>query len=270
MRHAAPRQALYRPEARAPICTRGEIHSPSGSHLLRADMKSSFRPTILLIDNDAAMRRVLWDRLSCSDYQLPEAATAAEGLALVRSFKPALVLTDISLPDMDGVELVREIHAKSESIVVVISARSDLNFVITALDAGADDFVPKPFSIGELEARVRVALRHAAIARENAGFTFRSGDLEVDFRHRRVQVSGRTVHLTPLEYRILSLLIDNAGKVLTYDRLLRELWESHKRRQLQHIRVLMANLRRKLETNPSRPQHLVTAPGAGYQFQSRG
>jgi two-component system KDP operon response regulator KdpE len=231
-------------------------------------MNSSYGPTILLIDNDAATRRVLCDRLSSSDYRLLEAATAAKGLALVRSFRPALVLTDIYLPDMDGIELVRQIHAKTESIVVVISARSDLNFVIGALDAGADDFVPKPFSIGELEARVRVALRHVAIARESAGFTFRSGDLEVDFRRRRVQVSGRAVHLTPLEYRILSLLIDNADKVLTYDRLLRELWESQKRRQLQHIRVLMANLRRKLERDPARPRHLVTATGAGYQFQS--
>jgi two-component system KDP operon response regulator KdpE len=171
---------------------------------------------------------------------------------------------------MDGIELVRQIYAKTESIVVVTSAQSDLNFVIAALDAGADDFVPKPFSIGELEARVRVALRHVAIAYENTGFTFRSGELEVDFRHRIVQVSGRAVHLTPLEYRILSLLIDNADKVLTYDRLLHELWESQKRRQLQHVRVLMANLRRKLERDPSRPRHLVTATGAGYQFQSRG
>src|SRR5215510_5807661 len=160
-------------------------------------MKPWDGPSILLIDNDAAARRVLWDRLSCSDYCLLEAATAAKGLALVRSFKPTLVLTDIDLPDMEGIELVREIHAEKESIVVVVSALSSEDFVIAALDAGADNFVPKPFSIGELEARVRVALRHAATAKKNAGFTFRAGELEVDFYHRTVQVSGRAVHLTP-------------------------------------------------------------------------
>jgi two-component system, OmpR family, KDP operon response regulator KdpE len=233
-------------------------------------MKPSNHPTILLIDNDAEARRVLWNRLSDADYGLLEAATAAKGLALVRSFKPTLVLIDIDLPDMEGIELVRAIHVEKESIIVVVSALSNLNFVIAALDAGADDFVPKPFSIGELEARVRVALRHAAIARKNARLTFRAGELEVDFGHRTVQVSGRTVHLTPLEYRILSLLIDNADRVLTYDRLLRELWESQKGRQLQNIRVLMANLRRKLELDPARPRHLVTATGQGYQFQTGG
>src|SRR5262245_24118079 len=237
---------------------------------LSADMKPSDRPTILLIDNDPTARQVLSDRLSCADYSMLEAATAAKGLALVRSFKPSLVLIDIDLPDMEGIELLREIHAEKQSTIVVVSALSNPNFVIAALDAGADDFVPKPFSIGELEARVRVALRHAALARKNARLTFRAGELEVDFYHRTVQVSGRAVHLTPLEYRILSLLIDNADRVLTYDRLLRELWESQKGRQLQNIRVLMANLRRKLEMDPARPRHLVTATGQGYQFQTGG
>jgi len=190
-------------------------------------------------------------------------------MALVKFITPTLVLTDICLPDIGGIDFVRQICAETESVVVVISALSRLNFVIAALDAGADDFIRNPFSIGELEARVRVALRHAAMKRETPRPIFRAGRLEVDFRHRRVRVSGKNVHLTPLEYRILSLLIDNAGRTLTYERLL-QAWTSQKRRGVEHIRVLVAQLRQKLESDPQKPRLLVSAPRIGYQFQLRG
>ena len=149
-------------------------------------MKHSNRPTILLIDNDATAREMLRECLSCLDCCLLEAPTADRGMALVKSFTPTLVLTDICLPDMDGIDFVRQICAETDSVVVVISALSSLNFVIAALDAGADDFIRNPFSIGELGARVRVALRHAAMERERPRPIFRAGELEVDFRNRRV------------------------------------------------------------------------------------
>jgi two-component system, OmpR family, KDP operon response regulator KdpE len=206
--------------------------------------------------------------LSCLDCCLLEVSTASQGRALVKFFTRTLVLTDICLPDIHGIDFVRQICAETESVVVVISALSSLNFVIAALDAGAD-FIPNPFSIGELGARVRVALRHAAMKRETPRPIFRAGGLEVDFRHRRVRVSGKNVHLTPLEYRILSLLIENADRVLTYERLL-QAWTSQKRRGVEHIRVLVEQLRQKLESDPQKPRLLVNAPRIGYQFQLRG
>jgi two-component system KDP operon response regulator KdpE len=229
-------------------------------------MKQSDCPTILLIDSDAATRRVLRHCLSCVDCCLLEASAAAQGLALVRSFRPTLVLADMSLPDMDGVDVIREIRGGKYSIVIAVSSTCDLNSVTAALDAGADDFIPKPFSAAELGARVRVALRHAAMSEKTRTTTFRAGELEVDLRQRRVSISGTEVHLTPLEYRLLSLLIHNAGRTLTYDRLLGA-WQSGEQRHLQHIRVLMCQLRRKLEPDPAKPRRLVNAYGVGYQLQ---
>src|SRR5262249_40271736 len=218
-------------------------------------MKHSSRPTIVLIDNAATAREMLRRCLSCLDCCLLEASTTAQGMALVKFFTPTLVLTDICLPDIDGIDFVGQICSETESVVVVISALSSLNFVIAALDAGADDFIPNPFSIGELGARVRVALRHAAMKRETPCPIFRAGGLEVDFRHRTVRVSGKNVHLTPLEYRFLSLLIENADRVLTYERLL-QAWISQKRRGVEHIRVLVGQLRQKLESDPQKPRLL--------------
>jgi two-component system KDP operon response regulator KdpE len=226
-------------------------------------------PVILLIDNDAVARQSLWDPLSSLNYRLLEASTAAKGLALVRSFRPNLVMTDILLPDMDGIDLVRRLRVEKETIVVVLSNLASSKHVVAALDAGADDFIAKPFSMGELLARVRVALRHSLRRQESRSHTFQEGELEVDFKQRVVRVSGNDVHLTPLEYRILTLLINNAGRVLTYDRLLRA-WNSQQPRQLQHVRVLMWQLRRKLEPDPTKPRLLVTASGVGYQIQLRG
>jgi two-component system, OmpR family, KDP operon response regulator KdpE len=203
------------------------------------------------------------------DCSVIEASTASEALAMAKSFTPTLVLTDICLPDMDGIDFVRRVAADRQSIVVVISALSGLDFLIGALDAGADDFVPSPFSVGELQARVRVALRHAGMKREMPRAVFRAGELEVDFRHRRVRMAGKDVHLTPLEYRILLLLIDNVDRVLTYEHLL-QAWTSRKDRNLEHIRALIWKLRRKLEIDPARPRLLVNASRIGYQFQLKG
>jgi two-component system KDP operon response regulator KdpE len=233
-------------------------------------MKHPSDPTILLIDSDTRARKGLLNVLSDLDCCLLEASNGAKGLAMARTVKPTLVLTEICLPDIDGIDLISRIRVQQGSVVVVISGQSNPHSVIAALDAGADDFVTKPYSQGELAARIRVALRHAALERESTKPTFRVDDLEVDFRQRKVLVSGKRVHLTPLEYRTLSLLIENADRVMTYDSLIRELWESHKGRQLQNIRVLMANLRRKLESEAGGSRHLVTAAGEGYQFQLRG
>jgi two-component system KDP operon response regulator KdpE len=197
-------------------------------------------------------------------------------LAQVEALGPTLILTELDLPDLDGFEVIRLICSKKHKApIIVVSARfTSQEFIIAALDAGADDFVPKPFSIGELRARVRVALRHAAMDVERHDSRpheiFRAGDLEVDFYRRWVQVSGRHVHLTPVEYEILSLLISNANRVLTYDHLLGSAWKSKKDRGPHHVCVHMASLRRKLEPDPANPRHLVTEPGVGYQFHSTG
>jgi two-component system KDP operon response regulator KdpE len=228
-------------------------------------MNSSNDPVILVIDTDPLARQALWDALSILKCRLLEASTAAKGLMLVRSFKPTLVLTDIDLPDMDGLDFIQQIRADKESSVVVVSAKSHEQFVIDALDAGAEDFIPKPFSKGELGARVRTALRHASRNSKAPHTTFRAGELEIDSRQRRVRVSGKDVHLTPLEYQILSMLIDNAGRVLTYDRIL-QAWTTKQNHHLQDVRALMWRLRRKLESDPTKPRFLINASGLGYQF----
>jgi two-component system KDP operon response regulator KdpE len=225
-------------------------------------------PLLLVVDDDAPVRRFLRAGLASEGYRLVEAVSGTEGLAQAATRAPDLVLLDLGLPDLDGFEVVRRLREWSEVPVVVLSARGQDEDKIRALDAGADDYVTKPFSMGELLARVRVALRHRARrdAGEDAG-PVKAGELVVDLARRVVTVAGEEAHLTPIEYRLLAVLARHAGKVLTHEQLLREVWGPGYAAQHHYVRVYMAQLRAKLERDPSRPRWLVTEPGVGYRLR---
>jgi two-component system KDP operon response regulator KdpE len=222
---------------------------------------------LLLIEDEAQMRRFLRVSLASNGYQLIEAETAADGLAQAAARTPDLILLDLGLPDQDGLVVTERLRAWTRTPIIVISARGGEEQKIEALDAGADDFLTKPFGVGELLARIRVALRHAALAGTAPSAHFSVGDVQVDLGRRQVTVRGQEVHLTPLEYKLLTALIKHAGQVVTHRQLLREVWGPNSSDQTQYLRVYMGQLRHKLEENPSRPAYLVTEPGVGYRLR---
>lgn len=222
---------------------------------------------ILVIEDEAPIRRFLRASLPLHDYRMIEATTAADGLRQAAEQRPEVILLDLGLPDMDGLELVRQLREWTDTPIVVLSARDRETDKVTALDAGADDYLTKPFGIGELLARLRVALRHSTRSPAPELSTYDCGDWHVDLAARRVFAGGAEVHLTPTEYRLLLTLIRHAGKVVTHRMLLRELLgEEHE--DAQHtLRVHISQLRRKLEPDPTRPRHLLTEPGVGYRLR---
>jgi two-component system KDP operon response regulator KdpE len=198
-----------------------------------------------------------------------EAGTAEEGLHQVSTRRPDLVILDLGLPDLDGLEVLRRLRAWTAVPVIVLSARGQQEDKVAALDAGADDYVAKPFGVGEFLARVRAALGRAARAATGADdAVFRAGDLHVDLARRRVSLAGADVPLTPTEYRLLATLVRHAGKMLTHRQLLQEVWGAPYADQTHHLRVYMTRLRHKLEAEPARPKRLVTEPGVGYRLQA--
>jgi len=221
---------------------------------------------ILVIDDEVQMRRFLRTSLGASGYQMLEAATGADGLRDAAAQNPDLVLLDLGLPDQDGLVVTARLREWSKTPIIVISARGQEEDKIKALDAGADDYLTKPFGVGELLARIRVALRHAAGAGVNEP-EFSVGELKVDLARRLVQVNDREVHLTPTEYKLLTTLVRHAGKLVTHRQLLRDVWGPNASEQTQYLRVYMGQLRHKLEQNPSRPRYLVTEPGVGYRLR---
>ncbi|PWB80602.1 MAG: DNA-binding response regulator [Candidatus Methylomirabilota bacterium] len=224
-------------------------------------------PAVVLIEDERSIRRFLRASLVSQGYRLFEAATGEEGLAEVAVRQPAAVILDLGLPDIDGLEVIRRLREWSTVPIIVLSARGQERDKIAALDAGADDYVSKPFGIGELLARMRVVLRHAARdPKEAAPTSFAVGDLLVDLALRRVTIAGRELHLTPIEYRLLTTLIHYAGKVVTQQQLLKEVWGPHQTEQSHYLRVYVALLRRKLEVDPARPRYLLTEPGVGYRL----
>jgi two-component system, OmpR family, KDP operon response regulator KdpE len=230
---------------------------------------ASIEPLVLVVDDEAPIRRFLHAALTGQGFRYAEAATAAEALEKLIALKPDIVLLDLGLPDRDGLELLREMRGWSSVPVVVLSARDREPDKVTALDSGADDYLSKPFGVGELVARLRVALRHA-IAASSGGAppVFVDGDLTVDLAARHVIVAGREVHLTPHEFRLLAMLVKHAGKVLTHRQLLREVWGPEYGDENHYVRVYMAQLRRKIEADPARPRWLQTEPGVGYRLRS--
>jgi two-component system KDP operon response regulator KdpE len=225
------------------------------------------RPTVIVIEDDPQLRRVLSVTLEANGFRCVETESARQGLLDAETHRPDLLLVDLGLPDRDGIEVIRGVRKWSEVPIIVLSARSCETDKIAALDAGANDYVTKPFTVGELLARLRVALRHAANhgGRESKE-VFAAGELRVDLLRRQVFVKEQEVHLTPLEYRLLAVLIRNSSKVVTYNHLLRDVWGPGKVDQYHHVRTYIADLRRKLEADPARPVHLLTEVGVGYRL----
>ena len=227
------------------------------------------RPRVLVIEDEPPIRRFLRTSLDAEGFEVIEAESGARGLETAASARPDCVILDLGLPDMDGVEIIRRLREWSRVPVVVLSARSLEAEKVAALDAGADDYVTKPFGVRELFARLRVALRHAALLENGLqSAVFESGDLKVDLAARRVTLGGREIHLTPTEYRLLSTLVRHSGKILTQRFLLKEVWGPAYIERPHYLRVYMANLRQKLETNPAQPVRLLTETGVGYRLVS--
>lgn len=224
-------------------------------------------PVVVLIEDEPQIRRFLRATLTGQGYRLFEATTGADGLVEVGSRQPDVVIVDLGLPDVDGLEVIRRLREWTKIPIIVLSARGQERDKVLALDAGADDYVAKPFGAGELLARIRVALRHTAGASHEADdATFTTGDLVVDQLRRHVSVGSREIHLTPIEYKLLTTLARHAGKVVTHQQLLREVWGPTHTDQAHYVRVYMAHLRHKLEAEPARPRYLLTEPGVGYRL----
>jgi two-component system KDP operon response regulator KdpE len=224
-------------------------------------------PTVIVIEDEPQIRRFLRASLTTQGFRLVEAVTGEDGLAQAATRQPEIIILDLGLPDMDGLDVIRRLREWTAVPIIVLSARGQERDKIAALDAGADDYVSKPFGVGELLARMRVALRHTAIGTQDAGEpVFSVGELSVDLVRRHVQIAGREVHLTPIEYRLLTTLIRHAGKVMTHNQLLTDVWGPNQTDQAHYLRVYAAQLRRKLEADPARPRYLLTEPGVGYRL----
>jgi two-component system, OmpR family, KDP operon response regulator KdpE len=224
-------------------------------------------PTVLVIEDEPQMRRFLRAALESHGYRPVEAATGREGVAQATGRTPDVILLDLGLPDGDGIDLTRRIREWSRTPIIVISARGKEQDKIAALDAGADDYLTKPFAVGELMARLRVALRHGAQPEAPAEPVFAVGDLRVDLARRQVFVADTEVHLTPTEYKLLALLVRHAGKVLTHRQLLKDVWGPNAVEHSHYVRVYVTQLRHKLERDATRPQYLITEPGVGYRLR---
>jgi two-component system KDP operon response regulator KdpE len=228
----------------------------------------SQRPSVLVVEDERQMRRFVSITLAANDYVVIEAETAAEGIRQASAYTPDVVLLDLGLPDADGLELVGRIREWSTMPIIVISARGKEDDKVRALDAGADDYVTKPFGASELLARIRVALRHAARPAESATAVVKIGeDVQVDLVKRLVVVRGEEMHLTPIEYKLLALLVKHAGMVVTHRHMLEQVWGPGHAHQMQYLRVYMTQLRHKLERVPAQPKHLVTEAGVGYRLR---
>ena len=223
---------------------------------------------ILVIEDEPQMRRFLGTTLRAHGYQVVEAATAREGLAQAAGRNPDLILLDLGLPDGDGIEVARRLRQSTHAPIIVISARGREVDKVTALDLGADDYLTKPFGAEELLARIRVALRHAGRGVQPTEEMFAAGEIEVDLGRHRVLLGGREVHLTPTEYRLLGVLVRNPDRVMTHRQLLHEVWGANYVDQTHYLRVYMAQLRHKLERDPTRPRVLTTEAGVGYRLRS--
>jgi two-component system, OmpR family, KDP operon response regulator KdpE len=228
---------------------------------------SAVQPLVLVVEDEPQLVRFLRVSLPPHGYRVVEATTAAQATVEASTRSPDLILLDLGLPDLDGVDLTRRLREWSAVPIIVLSARGQESDKIQALDAGADDYLTKPFGIGELLARMRVALRHAARVGGTEEPVFEAGELRVDLGVRRVFVADREVHLTRTEYKLLAELVRHAGKVLTHRHLLKEVWGPGAVRESHYLRVYMGQLRHKLEPDPARPRWLLTETGVGYRLE---
>ena len=219
---------------------------------------------ILVVDDERSIRRFLKASLG-GQFTILEATNGEEALRAVATEHPDIIILDLGLPDIDGVEVTRRLREWTQIPIVIVSVREQEKDKIAALDAGADDYLTKPFGVGELMARLRVALRRSAQTEDEPVFT--SGELVVDMNQREVRVDGQTIALTPTEYDLLRTLIKHAGKVLTHDQLLRSVWGTAYESETHMLQVNISNLRRKIEHDPARPSYIVTEPGVGYKLK---
>jgi two-component system KDP operon response regulator KdpE len=232
------------------------------------------QPVVILIEDEIQIRRFVRAALEAEGWQVHEADTAKRGLADAGTRKPDLLIVDLGLPDGDGIDVIRDVRGWSNVPIIVLSARTHEVDKIAALDAGADDYLAKPFGLGELMARVRANLRRPRTvsteaqseANATADAIFRFGDVEINRSERVVRRAGAEVHLTPIEYRLLAVLVTNVGRVITHKQLLREVWGPSHSEQSHYLRIYMGHLRQKLELDPAQPQHLLTETGVGYRL----
>lgn len=225
---------------------------------------------VLLVEDDPHIARFVHSALTAADHAVTLAGTLAQATEHLSDPVPDLVVLDLGLPDGDGLSLLRNLRTWSSLPVLVLSARAHEHDKIEALDAGADDYLTKPFSVGELQARVRAMLRRAQRASEDGRPVRRFGSIEVDLAHRQVRKNGEPVRLTPIEYQLLCVLISHAGRVLTHRQLLKEVWGPGHAEHSHYLRVYVGHLRHKLEDDPTQPRHLLTELGVGYRFASEG
>jgi two-component system, OmpR family, KDP operon response regulator KdpE len=231
---------------------------------------SEHEALVLVVEDEPQMRKFIRASLMSHGYRVLEAERAADAVSLLTSHNPELVLLDLGLPDGDGIELAKQVREWSRVPIIVLSARGREDDKVAALDAGADDYLTKPFGVNELLARMRVALRHAQRGdRELALQTLEFGDLKLDLVRREVFRGTEELHLTPIEYKLLCLFAQNAGKVLTHRHILKDVWGAAYASQTHYVRVHMAELRKKIEADPARPKLLVTEPGVGYRLRDR-
>jgi two-component system, OmpR family, KDP operon response regulator KdpE len=232
-------------------------------------MSLSQQPLLLVIEDESPIRKFLRASLHNQGFQLVEAETAAQGLRLAAQQPPDLIILDLGLPDVDGLQVLAQLREWYRGPIIILSARGNEHDKVTALDQGADDYLTKPFGIEELQARLRVALRHALPKEISSSQpVFQLGELKVDLGARRVFLNENELHLTPLEYKLLTTLIQHAGKVLTHRFLLKEVWGPQQVQENHYLRVYMAGLRRKIETDPAQPKYLLTETGIGYRLKT--
>lgn len=223
--------------------------------------------SIIIIEDEKNICSFIENVLTPQNYQITAAGTGAEGLRLITALNPDLILLDLGLPDMDGLDLISEVRTWSPVPIIVISARTLERSKVAALDMGADDYLTKPFGTNELLARIRTALRHSQKTAGPQAKRYEVGDLLIDFERRLVKVKGEDVHLTQIEYKLVSLLAQNAGKVLTYESIISKIWGPYADSDNQILRVNMAHIRRKLEENPGEPKYIFTEIGVGYRMK---
>jgi two-component system KDP operon response regulator KdpE len=226
---------------------------------------NEFGLRVLVVDDERAIRRYLHAALNAQGYTVYEASNGQEALNAVVTDKPDLVILDLGLPDLDGVEVTRRLREWTQIPIIILSVREQEEDKIAALDAGADDYLTKPFSSGELMARIRVAMRRSMQSTSEP--VFESDGLKVDLARRKVTTNGQEVSLTPTEYELLRVLVQNAGRVITHHQLLRQVWGLAYETEAHILRVNMSNLRRKIEPDPTRPHYILTEPGVGYRLR---
>ena len=221
---------------------------------------------VLVVDDEPAICRTLKTNLRRHGFQVSTESNGAGAVEAMDNWRPDIVLLDLGLPDMEGIDVIREIRKRGSTPVIVLSVRETEQDKVAALNLGADDYLTKPFGVDELLARIRVSLRHAAGPSSGAEPVFRSGDLEVDLERRRVAVAGEQVHLTPTEYELLKVFLIHPDRVMTDRMLLQQVWGPEYGEEAHYLHVYMARLRRKIEPDPQRPRHIVTEPGVGYRL----